>query len=308
MSTGKLARVTVGPLPHWLDAARLCGAEPSRYKRDERALWVELELTFERAAQLCAQLRGLGFAGQAVSVAVVPTLRREEVRAGRLAEARARRHGSAGFSDTRAHAEGEGRFSLTPEALALELGARARGRTVVDACGGSGGNALGFARGGARVQVVEISPERRAEIAHNARIYAVDAAIEIIAGDALQEVPNLSADILFIDPPWGEHYDKTRAELSAMPLLCGLLGAKLNAYGEIWLKVPPSFDVNSLPEFSVEAWFGAGPGDASRVKFLLLTRVGAPGHTSTRPMFDAETADADGAATCPQVALEATER
>jgi hypothetical protein len=229
---------------------------------------------------LCAQLRGLGFAGAPVEVSVEPPLRREEIRAGRLAEARARRHASEGFTDARARAEGEGRFSLTPEALALALGARARGRTVLDACGGSGGNTLGFARGGARVQVVEISPERRAEIAHNAQIYGVQSAIEIIDGDALREVPSRSADVLFIDPPWGEHYDKVCTKLASMPLLQRLLGTNLEDYGEVWLKVPPSFDVNALPDFSVEPWFGAGTGDASRVKFLILTRAGAPGPVS----------------------------
>ena len=46
------------------------------------------------------------------------------------------------------------------------------GRSVVDACCGSGGNALGFARAGSPVTAIELAPERLAEAQHNARVYA----------------------------------------------------------------------------------------------------------------------------------------
>jgi len=164
-------------------------------------------------------------------------------------------------------------MSLTAESLALELGQRASGRRVVDACGGAGGNAIGFARAGCEVVSIEPHPQRLRDARHNARVYDVDQRIEFIEGSALVYMPELMGDLLFVDPPWGEDWDRAYSDLSGVPLLPSVLEAAGERFGEIWLKLPPSFDISLLPSFSPEAVFGRGKGDYGRVKYLILKWV-----------------------------------
>jgi hypothetical protein len=252
----------------------------ARAHTDDAGVRVELELPARAAADLAARLRGLGFDGKALDVRVDPPLARQLVRAARLDEARARRVSTPGFTRADARATGEGRYSLTPESLALALGTLAAGRSVVDACCGSGGNALGFARAGSPVTAIELAPERLAEARHNARVYGVARAITFEQGDACALVPGLHASILFVDPPWREDYDKKRTSLADLPLLAALLALPLTGYEELWAKVPPSFELASVPGAEPSAWFGQSEGDRTRVKFVLL-RVTAPGRART---------------------------
>lgn len=234
---------------------------------------VEVDLPPEQAALLVARLRGLGLDGQPLEVETRPALSRNLVRAGRLAEARERRATTPGFSRTAARATGEGRFSLTPEVLALRMGELAAGRSVVEACVGSGGNSLGFARAGCQVTGFEIDPGRLEEARHNAAVYGVGARLRLRQGDALVEVPRHEADILFVDPPWGgEQYDKRFSERSSFPFLDALLSRDLSGYREIWIKVPNSFRVASIEGAQASAWFGEAAGDRHRIKFVLLRR------------------------------------
>ena len=274
MNAERQVRMIIEPLPSWLDRTRLLA--PHAIARENplaSGVRVELELAARAAADLAARLRGLGFDGKPLEVHVEPPLPRNLVRAARLDEARARRQSTPGFTRSDARATGEGRYSLTPEALALALGSLAAGRTVVDACCGSGGNALGFARAGSAVTALELVPERLAEAKHNARVYGVSKAIRFELGDACELVPRLSASILFVDPPWREDYDKRRTSLSDLPLLEALLALPLTGYEELWAKVPPSFEVASVPGAVPSAFFGESEGDRSRVKFVLLRQT-----------------------------------
>jgi predicted RNA methylase len=144
---------------------------------------------------------------------------------------------------------------------------------VVHACCGSGGNAIGFARQGCRVTAIDVSAERLAEARHNARVYGVERAITFVHGDALRELPQRPAELLFVDPPWGEDYDKRATTCADFPLLTELLSRAplLRAYAEIWLKLPSSFSTRSVPTAAVRAWFGEAAGDRQRVKFVQLT-------------------------------------
>lgn len=264
--------VRVAPLPAWLEVVRLLGDFPWQQEAladGSRAATARLPVT--EAALLQARLRGLGMEGHPLQVTTRPALHRTEVREGRLQEARARRVGTLGFSRSDARAEGEGRYSLTPEPLALALGKAAGGRSVVDACCGSGGNAIAFARLGSSVVAIDIAPERLAEARGNARVYGVEERIRFIEGDALALLATLSADILFVDPPWGESYDKLRTDRRALPLLDQLLRLPLSQFGEVWLKVPASFVTGEVAGGRVRAWFGEAPGDRHRIKFLQVS-------------------------------------
>lgn len=271
-------RVSVGPLPDWLDAQRLLGQDPLASAHSNASATagrrVEVELPLEQAALLVARLRGLGVDGRTLEVETRPGLSRNQVRAGRLADARERRLTTPGFTRPGARATGEGRYSLTPEALALRMGELAGGRSVVEACVGSGGNSIGFARAGCAVTGFEVDPGRLAEARHNASVYGVSARVRLLLGDALNEVPQRQADILFVDPPWGgEEYDKRFSERASFPFLDQLLSRDLSGYRQIWLKVPNSFRVASVEGAEASAWFGEADGDRHRIKFVLLRCV-----------------------------------
>jgi len=268
--------VRVEPLPPWLDQERLLGNFSWQLQPlSDGLLAAEARVPVTEAALLLARLRGLGLDGRALSVGIRPNLSREEVRHGRLLEARARRASTVGFTRHTALATGEGHFSLTPEPLALAMGLQAGGRSVVDACCGSGGNAVGFARAGSQVVAIELDGQRIAEARHNARLYGVQERIRFIQGDALALLPTLRAELLFVDPPWGERYDKLRTDRRSLPLLDALLSSPMPQFGELWLKVPPSFATAEIPGCAARAWFGEAEGDRQRIKFLQLSRPSA---------------------------------
>ncbi len=221
------------------------------------------------AADLDARLRGIGIGGSVMEVSITPPLTRAAVRAARTTDARRRRDKSPGFSRAGARLDEEGRYSLTPEALALALGQRAGGRFVVDAGCGAGGNSIGFARAGCRVIAIEADARRLADARHNARLYGVADRISFHHGDALALVPRLEGEILFVDPPWGVEWSRQRTTVDELPLLAPLRAASTR-FPELWAKLPPSFDVAAWPEARPEAWYGVAKGDERRVKFLLL--------------------------------------
>ncbi len=278
MSINQPFRIRVWPLPPWLDSRRLLG----------EGLWTSIELspgrlefqadlTRDAAADLAARLRGVGIGGSLLHIEVMPALHRKDVRKAYSDEAKRYRNGSAGFSKRWTQLDDEGRKSLTPEALALTLGRRAGGLRVIDACAGAGGNAIGFARAGCSVVAIEIDPNRLSMARHNANLYGIADRIEFITGDARTIIPKQQADLLFIDPPWGERYNKERVTLSDLRPCEDLLECSSHI-PEKWLKVPPSFDPSALRTYHVEAVFGVAGGDERRVKFLLLKNdINAPG-------------------------------
>jgi predicted RNA methylase len=262
--------VRVWPLPSWLDQRKLLGPGAFRFgDAGDRRLWAQADLDRKDAADLQARLRGVGLGGSRLSIEISPPLPRAAIRAAAVIEARRHRMGSPGFSRKGARLDAEGRRSLTPEALALALGRRARRVRVVDACCGAGGNAIGFARAGCAVTAVERDEARLAMARHNAHLYGVASQIRFVVGDAREAIATLDADLLFVDPPWGGRYDKARVTLADLPLLESLLALRAR-FLRLWAKVPPSFDERSVPDARPRAVFGVGEGDAQRVKFVLL--------------------------------------
>jgi len=266
----KIFQIRVSPLPQWLDWLRLLGKGEWTISNDDAGNPVaHAGLDRDAAADLAARLRGVGIGGSLLNLEISPPLNRKDLRKAYTEEARRYRDGSKGFSRTATRLDAEGRVSLTPETLAVALGERARGLRVIDACAGAGGNAIGFARAGCSVIAIEINPDRLAMARHNAKIYGVADRIEFVVGDARSIVPEREADLLFIDPPWGERYDKERVTLADLTPSEEIL-ALAKHLPKRWLKVPPSFDPATIPGWKVEAFFGVGRGDSQRVKFLLV--------------------------------------
>lgn len=264
-------RVQVEGLPTWLDARRLLDSPGLQLSAGPdgrcRAQGV---LPPREAADLAARLRGVGLDGRLLSVQVEPALPRALIRAARTVDARRRRATSVGFSRTGARLDVQGRYSLTPEALALRMGEAAAAAgllRVLDAGAGAGGNAIGFARAGCQVMAVEQDAARLALCRHNARVYGVQGSIRCACGDALQAASGdegRAAQLWFVDPPWGPHWNRERTGLSDFPLLASL--AALPGRPPLWAKLPPSFEVAQLPGAVPTALFGEGEGDRSRVK------------------------------------------
>jgi SAM-dependent methyltransferase len=276
--------VLVEALPSWLDSRRLLG--PTAADDPEGEGWTltalepgwlraEARLDSEQAADLAARLRGVGLGGRAIACEIDPPLRRAAVRRARSEDARRRRDTSVGFERAGVRFDEEGRWSLTPEALALDIAAKAEGRLVVDAGCGLGGNSIAFARAGSPVVAIEVD-RRRLELArHNARSYAVADRIRFVAGDAPSLAPEQleAGAIVFVDPPWGRDWDRGRVGLAELPLLAAMRRVAQRAGAELWAKLPPSFAVEELladRSGSAEAVFGAAAGDHRRVKFVLV--------------------------------------
>ncbi len=275
MSSLRTHRVRVHPLPPWLaalDAQRLLGAGFTLESAADGWRFAEAELPSALAADVAARLRGLGFGGRRVLCEVTPPLDRRHVRNARTIDARRRRATTPGFLLRDVRLDDEGRYSLTPEALAMRIAAPTAGCHVIDAGCGVGGNAIAFARAGAQVTAIERDAQRLAHAQHNAAVYGVAARIHFVAGDALALLPELQADILFLDPPWGPAWNRVGTGLEDLPLLAAALPLA-NRFGALWAKLPPSFDVESVPGAVAEAIFGEATGDAQRIKLLLLKRA-----------------------------------
>ncbi len=253
--------VTVTGVPPWIDPARLLGPGV----RADGPAYVAA-LPRDEAADVQARLRNVGLGGQVIHVHVTPHLKRSHVRAARTRDARARRDTTPGFTRSDVHLDEEGRWSLTPEVLALAMGAHAEGRHVIDLGCGVGGNAIGFARAGCTVDAIEADRTRAAMARHNAAVYDVSERITVHHADGLALLPTLRADLIFIDPPWGTEWNREQTTADDFPLL----GAALADGREVWAKLPPSFDPRTVPGSIPAGAFGRACGDRHRVKFVWL--------------------------------------
>lgn len=265
-----MPQVFVTGLLPWIDPRRLLG--PGDWQLEGRA--ARADLPTHAAADLDARLHNVAIGGSPVSVDCHPALPRAAVRAARTTDARRRREGTPGFLRPGVRLDAEGKVSLTPEAIALEIGERFAGRTVIDAGCGSGGNSIGFARAGCRVVAIERDAGRLADARHNAGVYGVDSRIEFLLGDAAVVLRKHSHPdaVLFIDPPWGVDWSRSGMGVEAFPLLAQVLSSGIaQGYARTVIKLPPSFQVGAVEGARPEAVYGRGSGDARRVKFLLLT-------------------------------------
>ncbi|KAK7489072.1 hypothetical protein BaRGS_00019733 [Batillaria attramentaria] len=93
-------------------------------------------------------------------------------------------------------------FSVTPEKIARHIAKRCRCDVIVDAFCGAGGNAIQFAFKCERVIAIDIDPEKLRLAKNNAEVYGVADRIEFVLGDYLTLAPRLTADVVFLSPPW----------------------------------------------------------------------------------------------------------
>jgi predicted RNA methylase len=84
-----------------------------------------------------------------------------------------------------------------------------RNLTVVDACGGNGGDAVAFAHMFHRVISVEKDPYEFDILRANIEAYRLDN-VDLIQGSYVTHAKelDLEGDVLYLDPPWGKNYKR----------------------------------------------------------------------------------------------------
>ncbi|XP_055811082.1 uncharacterized protein LOC129880866 isoform X2 [Solanum dulcamara] len=152
--------------------------------------------------------------------------------------------------------DGEGWFSVTPEAIAKHHALRCGSGIIVDFFTGVGGNSIQFAKRSKHVIAIDIDPKRIDLAQYNAAIYGVRDQIDFIRGDSFVLAPNLKADVVFMSPPWGgPDYLKERT-FDMKTMLRPHDGNFLFSIGrgiasKVVMFLPRNVDINELAELSL---------------------------------------------------------
>ncbi|XP_045517367.1 trimethylguanosine synthase [Pieris brassicae] len=111
-------------------------------------------------------------------------------------------------------------FSVTPENVASHIANKYSYDVVLDAFCGAGGNTIQFAHTTKKVIAIDIDPNKIEMARHNAEVYGVSHKIEFIVGDFFELAPSLSADMVFLSPPWGgpNYSDNSKYDIETMLL------------------------------------------------------------------------------------------
>jgi trimethylguanosine synthase len=226
------------------------------------------------AALLHRELDGLQIGGSAllVQVGLGPGERLPAVPRGQRARPRAR-----GTRPWLPFLDAQGRYSLTPEALAREHAEMlAPYRTVIDPFCGCGGDAIAMAQAGLEVFAVESCPERLALAQKNAEACGVAGRIHFIGDQAERQLPTLTAQhpeaAVYLDPPWGGvNWDRDRQGFDE--LVPAALLPSLAAAPQVLLKAPRALDPETLPDLGSSwrvrpAWNPRAASPAERLIFL----------------------------------------
>jgi trimethylguanosine synthase len=147
-----------------------------------------------------------------------------------------------------------GLYSVTPEKTAKEIAekiSKDKVKTIIDAFCGIGGNAIAFAGKLGKVYAIDIDPARLDMARHNAGIYERNN-IELISGDFFELAPQLKADAVFLDPPWGgpAFVQKEKFGLDDFSLQGHkLLDMAFQYFPQVIFRVPEQFDLKELDHF-----------------------------------------------------------
>ena len=154
--------------------------------------------------------------------------------------------------------DAEGWYSVTPEVLAAHMAERCACDLVVDAFAGVGGNSIQFALTCERVIAVDIDAGRLELARHNAGVYGVADRIEWVAGDWLELVHRVRADVVFLSPPWGGPAYSDAAVFDVRTMMGGgidgeqLLRDALAAAPNVAYFLPKNADAMRLEQLAAE--------------------------------------------------------
>lgn len=149
----------------------------------------------------------------------------------------------------------EGLYSVVPEAVALHHAELISGQSVLDGFGGVGGVSIALARADKRVICVEINSARLAMARHNSMVYGVAEKVTFIMGDFFDVAPQITADAVYLDPPWGgpSYKELGRFLLENFdPDGNKILSLSLDHFNEVIFKLPTIFDFSEFDRFDVD--------------------------------------------------------
>lgn len=122
--------------------------------------------------------------------------------------------------------------------------------SIVDATAGVGGNTLSFSQHFKKVIGIELDPLRYEYLENNIKVYGYEN-IETICNDCLNHVNNLSAAVMFFDPPWGgkgyklkESVNLFLSDVDIGEIISGLI--KKASIELLVLKVPKNFNLEKF--------------------------------------------------------------
>lgn len=147
----------------------------------------------------------------------------------------------------------EGLYSLAQQAVMDEITALIPGKTAIDAFCGVGGSAIGLARAGKQVISIDTDKKRITMARHNAALFGVSDKIEFRVGDTLHLLPELSADTIFLDPPWGGPGYSMQQQFRFQDFSPDgklLLDLSLARAGQVVFRLPKNFDMQELSPYA----------------------------------------------------------
>ena len=146
----------------------------------------------------------------------------------------------------------EGLYSMTVEPLAAAIADRIVGDKILDAFCGIGGNAIAFALAGKDVISFDLNLPRLEMAKRNAEKMGVSHMITFHHGDILEHIEKVTADAIFLDPPWGgpEYTNKVLFPLDGFtPSGRVLLESAMPRFQCVSFKLPDNFDFSELNTF-----------------------------------------------------------
>ena len=161
-------------------------------------------------------------------------------------------------------------FSVTPEKIAAYTAERCRCDIVVDAFCGAGGNTIQFAKQCRHVIAIDIDPKKIEMARHNAGVYGVADRIEFIVGDFFKLAPTITADVVFLSPPWGgpEYLKSDVYDIEAALQPCPasqLMASARQISSDIAIFLPRNSNTQQLAML-------AGPGNSVELEQSFLNR------------------------------------
>jgi len=174
------------------------------------------------------------------------------------------------------HLDDEGRWSLTPLAIARRQAQTAMGSVIIDVGCGCGGNAVAFAESGFEVVAIEADKERAGLAAANFAERGLIGSVELLEGPAAELLPRaLERDpdaAVFVDPPWGgSEWPRTAMSWEELIAPLGVTTDLLRSGAQLLVKAPRTFDVTTLPSpgtWAIQYEFGDREDDRDVVKCI----------------------------------------
>lgn len=147
----------------------------------------------------------------------------------------------------------EGLWSYTPQLLATEIASQIPGNHMIDLFCGVGGNAIGFAKAGKRIDAVDSCHNRLSMAKINSLKANVFDKINFHYADAHSFISNLSeVDTIFMDPPWGGEKHRYLAQFCFKHFfgdIKALLWQCFEIAKDVILKLPFNFNTDELQSF-----------------------------------------------------------